>query len=74
MVKVVYEFHIKKSSASSSLTRIRKHFPKAIIEQDLDGRFLVVVKNCESREEADKLVHELYAKGYWGGIYTPEGD
>lgn len=67
---VTYEFHNKKSSATKNLAHIKKDFPNARLEED-GSKIVITIGHYNDYETAMKKVKELYHKGHWGGIYTP---
>lgn len=66
---VVYAFTPNKSSASKMLSPLKKKFESAKIEIDKDGQFVVTLGHTETLREANELIHEAVAQGFWGGIY-----
>lgn len=69
MFPVVYSFCNNCKPSASTINTLKKWFPQTKVE-DIDTNVrALVLKWVNTETEANQVIHEAVAHGYWGVIY-----
>lgn len=72
MFPVVYSFCHNCKPSTSTITTLKKWFPYTKVETVGPNAEAIVLKWVNDEKEANQVIHEAVAHGYWGVIYRGE--